>query len=252
MSACLVFVFAALLEYAVVNVIARKQELKKLVKLSERVILLHLHLSLKNVYFELLILKNEKHKHERKMNMSQKAANSAAAAAVGTEKVMAIGNRLANLNIYKKPNDLDGLTNSNEALESLLHHNHNHNHHQNNNQPHHIHSNQNSYKKKLYSTTSLHVDSAVSISGASQQSDSATQSPTLITAPAAPIATVPPAPPPPPSLSAVAALPAVPPRATDDAQMVDFASSFLFPISFIIFNIIYWMVYLNMQVTSGN
>jgi hypothetical protein len=40
MSACLVFVFAALLEYAVVNVIARKQELKKLVKLSERVILL--------------------------------------------------------------------------------------------------------------------------------------------------------------------------------------------------------------------
>jgi hypothetical protein len=37
MSACLVFVFAALLEYAVVNVIARKQELKKLVKLSERV-----------------------------------------------------------------------------------------------------------------------------------------------------------------------------------------------------------------------
>ena len=37
MSACLVFVFAALLEYAVVNVIARKQELKKLIKSHERV-----------------------------------------------------------------------------------------------------------------------------------------------------------------------------------------------------------------------
>ena len=51
-----------------------------------------------------------------------------------------------------------------------------------------------------------------------------------------------------------------PPQATiaspmslkDDAQMVDIISSFLFPISFIIFNIIYWMVYLNMQVNSGN
>ena len=38
MSTCLVFVFAALLEYAVVNVIARKQDLKKLVKMNERVI----------------------------------------------------------------------------------------------------------------------------------------------------------------------------------------------------------------------
>ncbi len=27
----------------------------------------------------------------------------------------------------------------------------------------------------------------------------------------------------------------------DDAQMVDFASSFLFPLSFVIFNIIYWV-----------
>jgi hypothetical protein len=36
MSACLIFVFVALLEYAVVNVIARKQELKKLVRYSER------------------------------------------------------------------------------------------------------------------------------------------------------------------------------------------------------------------------
>lgn len=38
----------------------------------------------------------------------------------------------------------------------------------------------------------------------------------------------------------------------DDAQLVDFASSFLFPLSFIIFNIIYWVVYLNMQVESSN
>ena len=38
----------------------------------------------------------------------------------------------------------------------------------------------------------------------------------------------------------------------DDAQMVDFISSFLFPLSFIVFNIIYWMVYLNMQVESNN
>jgi hypothetical protein len=38
----------------------------------------------------------------------------------------------------------------------------------------------------------------------------------------------------------------------DDAQMADFISSFLFPLSFIIFNIIYWMVYLNMQVESSN
>lgn len=38
--------------------------------------------------------------------------------------------------------------------------------------------------------------------------------------------------------------PALPIR--DDAQLVDFISSFMFPIAFIIFNIIYWMVYLNM------
>jgi hypothetical protein len=37
MAACLVFVFAALLEYAVVNVIARKQELKKQFNMSKSV-----------------------------------------------------------------------------------------------------------------------------------------------------------------------------------------------------------------------
>jgi hypothetical protein len=137
------------------------------------------------------------------MNLANKQLNANA----NNEKVLAIGNRLANLNSYKK-SDTDPLSNSQEALENFLH-------------PHHS----NSFKKKPYSSNSLHVDSAVSISGVSQQSNSAISSP-------------------------IPNLPAAPPR--DDAQMVDFVSSFLFPISFIIFNIIYWMVYLNMQVQSGN
>ena len=45
MCSCLLFVFAALLEYAVVNVIARKQELKKLVNLKK------LKVRIYNVYF---------------------------------------------------------------------------------------------------------------------------------------------------------------------------------------------------------
>jgi hypothetical protein len=36
----------------------------------------------------------------------------------------------------------------------------------------------------------------------------------------------------------------------DDAQMVDVVSGFLFPLAFIIFNIIYWMVYLNMEIRN--
>jgi hypothetical protein len=63
-----------------------------------------------------------------------------------------------------------------------------------------------------------------------------------------------PTPMPPPSIQQdkeeTSKMPALPLR--DDAQLVDFISSFLFPIAFIIFNIIYWMVYLNMQVFSGN
>jgi hypothetical protein len=144
-----------------------------------------------------------KHKQERKMNMVNKTQNLNS----NNEKVLAIGNRLANLNSYKK-SDIDLLSNSQEALENLIH-------------PHHS----NSFKKKPYSSNSLHVDSVVSISGVSQQSNAVIPSP-------------------------VPTLPTAPPR--DDAQMVDFVSSFLFPISFIIFNIIYWMVYLNMQVQSGN
>jgi hypothetical protein len=38
MSACLVFVFAALLEYAVVNVIERKKDFKRVVEISEKVL----------------------------------------------------------------------------------------------------------------------------------------------------------------------------------------------------------------------
>ena len=47
---------------------------------------------------------------------------------------------------------------------------------------------------------------------------------------------------------ASASVPAIPLR--DDAQMVDVVSGFLFPLAFIIFNIIYWMVYLNMEIRN--
>lgn len=231
MSACLVFVFAALLEYAVVNVIARKQELKKLVRMNERVgsgFMLFSGFNSKSVFFL-------KHKQERKLRSYNQKMAANAYNSPTTEKVLVIGNRLANLN-YKKEQDL--FHQSHEALDTLLPQvtvgNHVSSHH-----PH-----SNSIKKTPHSANSLHVDSAVSISGASQQSTP----PPLISSPTAnPQAPPNPAPaaPPPPS-----AAPAGPPR--DDAQMVDFASSFLFPISFIIFNIIYWMVYLNMQVESGN
>jgi hypothetical protein len=43
MSACLVFVFAALLEYAVVNVIERKKDFKRVVEISEKVGLIHFY-----------------------------------------------------------------------------------------------------------------------------------------------------------------------------------------------------------------
>jgi hypothetical protein len=42
--------------------------------------------------------------------------------------------------------------------------------------------------------------------------------------------------------------PAKPIVTRDDAQMIDFAASFIFPCAFIIFNIIYWVIYLNMHV----
>lgn len=157
-----------------------------------------------------------------------------------TEKVLVIGNRLANLN-YKKEEDLLGQ--SQEALDKLLHNQPGGNHIHHHGGPHH---HGGSFKKTAtpHSTTSLHVDSAVSISGASQQSTPP------IPYPPPPAVAPPPPPSQPPPATQTPAPPPGPPR--DDAQMVDFASSFLFPISFIIFNIIYWMVYLNMQVESGN
>jgi hypothetical protein len=121
---------------------------------------------------------------------------------------LVIGNRLANTISYKKGENVDHLNQSHENLEKLI-------------QPHLNHSN--SFKKHPYSNHSLHVDSAVSISGVSMQS-----TPVVVT---------------------TSQLPASPPAVSapqkDDAQMVDFVSSFAFPIMFIIFNIIYWMVYLN-------
>ena len=89
-----------------------------------------------------------------------------------------------------------------------------------------------SIKKTPYSNNSLQVDSAASMSGVSQQST-------------------------PPTLASPVMSQTTPPTTSvgelgDDAQKVDLVSSFLFPISFIIFNIIYWMVYLNMQVESNN
>lgn len=168
------------------------------------------------------------------------------------EKVLVIGNRLANLN-YKKEQDalLTSLHQSHEALETLLA-SPNNNHvpqqqHQQSNHYNHINSNsqQNSIKKNPLSQNSLHVDSAVSISGVSQQSTPPPIQPSSPTS--LPQQAQQQAPPPPP---AQPQLPPGPPR--DDAQMIDFVSSFLFPISFVIFNIIYWMVYLNMQVLSGN
>lgn len=150
----------------------------------------------------------------KQKNAAKVAVNSKLPSPNSNEKVLVIGNRLANTNSYKKGENLDHLNHSHEALEKLIHPGLNHT---------------NSIKKHPYSNNSLHVDSAVSISAVSQQS-----SPIVATTPQ----------------PATPAAPAGPPK--DDAQMVDFVSSFLFPITFIIFNIIYWMIYLNMQVESSN
>ncbi|KAI3384500.1 hypothetical protein SNEBB_011403 [Seison nebaliae] len=39
-------------------------------------------------------------------------------------------------------------------------------------------------------------------------------------------------------------------RAQDSAEMIDFLSRFIFPFAFVLFNIIYWMIYLNMEVKT--
>ncbi|CAF2061537.1 unnamed protein product [Rotaria magnacalcarata] len=159
MSACLVFVFAGLLEYALVNVIARKGELRQQVRFSKEV----------------------------------------------------IGNRLAQVHFYKKDDAQDG----GEMMETLVH-------------------KSSGGDRSMTRNTSSHV----------QYSSMSNSNVTPATAP-------PPPPPPPPAAIAVPqaariAQPAKPVR--DSAQFVDIVSAVLFPVAFIVFNIIYWMVYLNMHV----
>ncbi|CAF2153459.1 unnamed protein product [Rotaria magnacalcarata] len=158
MSACLVFVFAGLLEYALVNVIARKGELRQQVRFSKEV----------------------------------------------------IGNRLAQVHFYKKDDAQDG----GEMMETLVH-------------------KSSGGDRSMTRNTSSHV----------QYSSMSNSNVTPATAP-------PPPPPPPPAIAvpqaARIAQPAKPVR--DSAQFVDIVSAVLFPVAFIVFNIIYWMVYLNMHV----
>ncbi|CAF0998275.1 unnamed protein product [Adineta steineri] len=152
MSACLVFVFAGLLEYALVNVIARKGELRQQVRFSKEV----------------------------------------------------IGNRLAQVHFYKK----DGGHQSNaETMETL------------------VHKTSNAERKLSGNTTNTHVHySSMSNTNAPSQ-----PTPQVVVSQ--------------PAQLAIAAKPV-----RDSAQFVDLISAVLFPVAFIVFNIIYWMVYLNMHV----
>ena len=58
MTSCLIFVFAALLEFAVVNVVARKQELKKQLLYSKQVI----YEKKSNLFFRWIFLKHKRNK----------------------------------------------------------------------------------------------------------------------------------------------------------------------------------------------
>ncbi|CAF3221471.1 unnamed protein product [Rotaria socialis] len=188
MSACLVFVFAGLLEYALVNVIARKGELRQQVRFSK-----------------------EKKSSNRppKLTLIQRLQNGSSFAA---ERV--IGNRLAQVHFYKKDDAQDG----GEMMETLVH-------------------KSSGGDRNTSGNTSSHVQYS-SMSNANVTSSTPAIAP-------------PPPPPPPPPVIAVPqpariAQPAKPIR--DSAQFVDIVSAVLFPVAFIVFNIIYWMVYLNMHV----
>ncbi|CAF3684968.1 unnamed protein product [Rotaria sordida] len=152
MSACLVFVFAGLLEYALVNVIARKGELRQQVRFSKEV----------------------------------------------------IGNRLAQVHFYKKE-DIQG---SGETMETLVH-------------------KSSGGDRNMSGNASSHVQySSMSNANASSTQLNPISQSVL----------------PQPARIANAAKPV-----RDSAQFVDLVSAVLFPVAFIVFNIIYWMVYLNMQ-----
>lgn len=151
MSACLVFVFAGLLEYALVNVIARKGELKQQVRFSKEV----------------------------------------------------IGNRLAQVHFYRK-DEAQGAT---ETMETLVHKTN-------------ANTNERNAAHGHYAPISNTNTATPSAAPIAQQ---------VVVSQPAPIAKA-----------------AKPVR--DNAQFVDLVSAVLFPVAFIVFNIIYWMVYLNMQV----
>ncbi|CAF1659365.1 unnamed protein product, partial [Adineta ricciae] len=154
MSACLVFVFAGLLEYALVNVIARKGELRQQVRFSKEV----------------------------------------------------IGNRLAQVQFYKKEDGND----SAETMEALVH-------------------KSSSADRNAGGNASSHVQYSAMSNSSGPISTQANPLQQVVSAQPAPIAKA-----------------AKPVR--DSAQFVDLVSAVLFPVAFIVFNIIYWMVYLNMQV----
>ncbi|CAF1282861.1 unnamed protein product [Rotaria sordida] len=178
MSACLVFVFAGLLEYALVNVIARKNELKQQVRFSR-----------------------EKKKLDRtaKITLIQNLQDGSSFA---TERV--IGNRLAQVHFYKKDDTHQTNIETTETLARKT----------------------SVTEKNLRSgsiTSPLIQNSAIS------NTTAPSQTPQVILSQQAPVSKT-----------------AKPIR--DTAQLVDLVSAILFPVAFIVFNIIYWMVYLNMQV----
>ncbi|CAF3384933.1 unnamed protein product [Rotaria sp. Silwood1] len=152
MSACLVFVFAGLLEYALVNVIARKGELKQQVRFSREV----------------------------------------------------IGNRLAQVHFYKKDDTHHPNTETTETLARKA----------------------SAADKNL---TSGNTASSLIQNSSISNTTAPSPTPQVILSPPAPVQKT-----------------AKPVR--DTAQLVDLVSAILFPVAFIVFNIIYWMVYLNMQV----
>ncbi|CAF0988020.1 unnamed protein product [Rotaria sp. Silwood1] len=178
MSACLVFVFAGLLEYALVNVIARKGELKQQVRFSR-----------------------EKKKLDRtaKVTLIQNLQDGSSFA---TERV--IGNRLAQVHFYKKDDTHHPNTETTETLARKA----------------------SAADKNL---TSGNTASSLIQNSSISNTTAPSPTPQVILSPPAPVQKT-----------------AKPVR--DTAQLVDLVSAILFPVAFIVFNIIYWMVYLNMQV----